>query len=239
MTQSLKWRRPNVEQLKKMRSSSLFNALTDDQLEQLKSDIHYHPLNSGETLFTQGKAAQCFYFVDNGQIKLFRLSKEGQEKVFGIFSSQKTFAEALIFAKQPSYPVTAEAVVNSGVISINAEAYLQILRDSTEACFGIMADMSQKLHAKINEIDQLTLHDATYRLACWLLSQVPQLHTGAPNLSLKTPKNVIASQLSIKPETFSRSLKRLQKRGLIEVSGNQIVISEFEQLQNLVTAETL
>ncbi|MCG8381839.1 MAG: Crp/Fnr family transcriptional regulator [Gammaproteobacteria bacterium] len=230
--------KPNAEQLKSMRSWVLFEKLSDAQYKDLQQSLKYQPLSPGETLFSQGDPVTYFYFVHTGQIKLTRLSKEGHEKVFEIVRDQQTFAEALMFARQPRYPVNAQAITETRVIAINAHAYLRILEKSTQACFTIMASMSQKLHAKVNEIDRLTLHNATYRLACWISDNVTQ-EDMQTDIQLNTPKNVIASQLSIKPETFSRTLKRLETEGLIKVHGNQIAITDIQQLRNSITAERL
>ena len=94
-----------------------------------------------------------------------------------------------------------------------------------------MADMSQRLHRLLNEIDSLTLHNATYRLVSYLLSELPQDVLTSPEIVLTTPKHIIASRLSIKPETFSRILTRLSRDGLIVVRGNSIVMADLERLR--------
>jgi len=43
-------------------------------------------------------------------------------------------------------------------------------------------------------------------------------------------KNVLASRLGTVPETFSRTLKKLQEEGKIRVKGNQIRILKAESL---------
>lgn len=50
---------------------------------------------------------------------------------------------------------------------------MQLLRRSPEACFGMLASMSRRLHMLVNQIDSLTLQNATYRLVTYLLEQIP------------------------------------------------------------------
>ena len=94
-----------------------------------------------------------------------------------------------------------------------------------------MADMSRRLHRLLNEIDSLTLHNATYRLVRDLLGEPPDDVPQPPEIVLTAPKHIIASRLSIKPETFSRTLTRLSRDGLIVVRGNSIVLADLKRLR--------
>jgi CRP-like cAMP-binding protein len=97
-----------------------------------------------------------------------------------------------------------------------------------------MAGMSKRLHARINEISNLTLHNATYRLVVFLLEQLPEEAIELAEIHLSTPKSVIASRLAIQPETFSRILTRLSASGLIEVNGNDVTLLDVQGLRDLL-----
>lgn len=44
------------------------------------------------------------------------------------------------------------------------------------------------------------------------------------SFNLETPKGVIASRLSVKPETFSRILSNFSSQGLVKVKGGEVEI---------------
>jgi hypothetical protein len=100
--------------------------------------------------------------------------------------------------------------------------YAGILRQSTDACFAVMAQMSRRLHWQIAELDRLTLHNATFRVVSYLLDQVPSTHLVTSEIQLDTPKHVIASRLSITPETLSRTFAKLSREGYIDIMDNMI-----------------
>jgi Mn-dependent DtxR family transcriptional regulator len=54
------------------------------------------------------------------------------------------------------------------------------------------------------------------------------------SVHLFVSKNILASQLSIKPETLSRILKELSKQGLIEVNNSHILLLRPLELESLV-----
>ena len=67
-------------------------------------------------------------------------------------------------------------------------------------------------------ITGLTTKDAAGRVAAWLLAQAG----GASEVRLAERKRDLAAQLSISPETLSRTLRQLADRGIVAVQGYRI-----------------
>ena len=220
---------------RELRRAYLFADMSEPHLRSLiisMQDIH---LDTGKTLFRQGQAAERFYFLREGLVKLFRLSPEGDEKIIEIMRPRETFAEAVMFmGAQGRYPVNAEAINESRVYAFEQKIFLNLLRESSEATFGLLGSMSRRLHMLVNQIESLTLQNATYRLVAYLLEQIPRDVKTSPEVQLTTPKGVIASRLAIQPETLSRILSKLRQGELIEVHGNHITIRDVQALRNLV-----
>lgn len=209
----------------------LFVGLDNQQLAQIKKSTRFMQLEDGEYLFKHGQRAERFFWLKDGYIKLLRTSWEGEEKVFEIISPGQIFAETMIFMPNSSYPVTAQAINNSSVWCFESRAFVDILKDSSDTCFRLMFQMSKRLRMWINEIDDLTLQNATHRLVNYLLYQVPEQHKNTYEFDFKIPKHVIASRLSVKPETFSRILRCLNKEGLISVKGRTIRLHNIDRLR--------
>ncbi len=214
-----------------LKENHLFSALSDEQLEQLSSAITVKSLAQGGHLFEAGSKAEEFYLVASGQIKLYRLSPAGQEKVIEIIRPGQTFAEALMFLDIPAYPVNAQALADTKVYAIKNRAFMEILRGSVDLCFKVMADISMRLKRHLNEIDALTLQNATLRVVNYLSYLIPNCADSSVQIALPAAKNVIASRLSITPETFSRILHTLSDKGLITVDGLQIQVHDVVQLR--------
>ncbi len=220
-----------------LRNIYLFSRLEPGQLAQVHATLRARGLEEGEVLFHQGQPVEHFFLLRHGQLKLFRLSADGQEKVIEIIRPGQTFAEAAMFMDPKlGYPVSAAAIEPAGVWAFDARIFLGILRQSIDACFGLLATMSVRLHTQLNDIDRLTLHNATYRLVSYLLQEATETGAGNPRIHLATPKNVIASRLSIQPETFSRILASLNRQKFIEVRGQDVILCNVPALRRI--AET-
>ncbi|MDH3280694.1 MAG: Crp/Fnr family transcriptional regulator [Gammaproteobacteria bacterium] len=217
--------------IEQMRTCVLFMDLTQAQLDRVVAQSHLVKLEQGEFLFKQGQKMEHFFMLSSGQMKLTRLAIDGTEKVIDIVQPGATFAEAVMFMGGAGFPVNAEVVAAAGVAAIKTTPYLEALSQSTQACFSLMARMSERLHWQVNEIDRLTLHNATFRVVAYLLDQARNTAENPSQLELRTPKQVIASRLSITPETLSRTLRRLVNEGLIDVRDNHIELKDSPKLR--------
>ena len=212
----------------------LFQALDEKQFKIVLKSSHVLSMAAKSTLFEKGSTASHFYLLKSGQIKLFCLSEEGDEKVIEIINPSETFAEAIMFMPKLIYPVSAETLKNSEVYSFDMKIFRGLLESSKETCFRLLATMGKQLHSRISDINNLTLHNGTYRLVVYLLDQLPKDAIALSDIHLDTTKVIIASRLSIKPETFSRILLRLSKQGLIKVHGNDITLLDVDGLRDLL-----
>lgn len=213
-----------------LKTSHLFTSLSKLQLERVYRHSKLSKLKEGQSLFDQGQAVKYFYMVITGKIKLFRVSPDGQEKVIEIVTQGGVFAEALMFMDQPNYPVSAGALADTEVIGIDAKDFKAMLWDSTDTCFHLMSEMSMRLRRLIHEIDTLTLHSGTCRVASYLLNSA---HAEESSFELDMAKNLIAARLSVKPETFSRIVANLKRQGILNVEGNKVTILNREGLKSL------
>ncbi|MGB5395795.1 MAG: Crp/Fnr family transcriptional regulator [Gammaproteobacteria bacterium] len=213
-----------------LKTSHLFTSLSKLQLERVYRHSKLSKLKEGQLLFDQGQAVKYFYMVISGKIKLFRVSPDGQEKVIEIVTQGGVFAEALMFMDQPNYPVSAGALADTEVIGIDAKDFKAMLWDSTDTCFHLMSEMSMRLRRLIHEIDTLTLHSGTCRVASYLLNSA---HAEESSFELDMAKNLIAARLSVKPETFSRIVANLKRQGILNVEGNKVTILNREGLKSL------
>ncbi len=221
---------PNrVEQA--LRTCLLTGELPPDAFQRLLQAVRIQRFEAGRLIFQQGDLADRFYLLLTGEVKIYRLSPEGQEKIIDLIQPGQSFAEAVIFAQQLGFPVHAEAVADSELLAIPAQVYLEGLWQSPQVCMHLLARMSMRLHRQVQEIDRLTLHSASYRLLHLLLEEIPSHLQHAETVRITIPKHIMASRLAISPETLSRLLGKLRRLGLIENHKHAIVLLDVEAVR--------
>ena len=214
-----------------LRENILFASFNDKQFSQVMSGARNKSLTEGEHLFHQQQPAGFFYFLESGTVKLYRSSSDGEQKVIELIQPRQTFAEAVMFMQSQHYPVHAQAIADSQLIQIEMSTFRKQLDHSAEICIKILAKMSQRLHSSIQEIDQLTLQNATMRVIQFMLKGIPSDTPSPHEIQWTAPKATLASLLAVRPETFSRILKQLTYEELIEVHGKTITILDLDALR--------
>lgn len=214
-----------------MAQHHLFASLEREELNAILTLSNHLSLVEQAPIFYQGDIARRFYLVIEGHLQLYRTNLQGQEKVIEVVRQGQTFAEALMFDKCARYPVSAKSISACELISIDSEVYLKVLKNNTAACFAIMANMSKRLRKHLNEVEILSLENAQNRFLLFLQANVHQNELdGEGVIKLDIPKQMLASRLSIQPETFSRLMKKMTQEGLIWVKGDKIHIPSVHRL---------
>jgi len=187
-------------------------------------------LRRAEPLFQQADPARWIYFCRSGQVKLFRLSGDGNEKIVNIINAGRSFAEATMFMPKRCYPVHCSSLTASELIAYDAEDLAQALKSSPELCFYMLGMLSRRLHEKIGQIEALSLQSAQTRIANYLLSESRKAGSSG-EFELPIGKKYVANFLSVKPETFSRALTALEQAGILSTDARKFVLTNMPALE--------
>ncbi len=209
-----------------LRRHHLFSQLPEKVFEEVCGLAMLKRLSCHNTLMHQGDPAKRFFLLISGQIKLYRLTGEGQENLVEIIQPGQTFAEALLFSQARQYPVSATALKDSVLVTIDGQHYRNALEDAPKVCLAILASMSIHLHLRLRDIDTLTMASASRRVINFLLQE---RHPTTGQITLQVSKRLVASKLGIQPETFSRILHRLVECELITMERRNIRLLADEE----------
>jgi CRP-like cAMP-binding protein len=118
---------------------------------------------------------------------------------------------------------------------IPAAKFRQSLAELPQAARWVIRDMATAHRQQVElSVSRLAL-DADARCAEWLLQHAQPEAQGQLSVTLQQPKRMIAAQLGIAPETFSRVLQHLRLQGLISGSGRQLWVMDLVGLQKMVS----
>lgn len=211
----------------------LFAAVEPESLDAIAASVGEHRLARGDVLFRQGDPCHGFYVVVHGQIKLAVTAPNGNEKVLELIPAHMSFGEAVMFLERP-FPVTAEALTDSLVLSIPREPVQDLIDNNKRFARKMLAGLSMRLHSLVKDVEGYALRSSTQRLIGYLLREAGDggLAQGSLEIDLPTSKQVLASRLSVTPETFSRILHALSNSGLVEVDGKTIRVPDVAKLRD-------
>lgn len=212
-----------------LKKAPLFTGMPDEQLAHFTARCPAKHYAKGEELFAMGDPAAAFFFIIDGWIKLYRMTREGEESIINVFAPGETFAEAAVFGPMQRYPVNAQAVEDTHVLEIPRSLFVEMIRADSEFALSILGAISAKQRYLIQQIEQLTVREAPQRIGTFLLRLCPPGKSRNVEVALPYDKSLIARRLNIQPETFSRAFKKLEPHG-VALKGRVAAIDDIEKL---------
>ena len=112
-------------------------------------------LSPGDVLFRQGELAEQAYAIDDGWVSISRADKEGNEMVLANLSRGALFGELAILDEEPR-SATATAITNVGLIVLDRQRLLDIIREHPEKMGQLLLHFAQR----VRDMDDLALVQA-------------------------------------------------------------------------------
>ena len=213
-----------------IKSTSLFEGLSGEEVETISKLIFEKKYGKGETIFFEGDEADGFYIVSSGQIKVFKMNPMGKEHILHIFGPGEPVGEVPVFSKQP-FPANAEALVKSSTLFFPRKDFVALIENNPSIALNMLAVLSRRLRQFATQIENLSLKEVPARLAGYLL-YIAKEQKNEGVVELPVSKGQLASLLGTIPETLSRIFARMSDEGLIQVDGRSITILDRQGLMN-------
>ena len=226
-----------------LRAAALFAHLDEDQLARLAGVARPRRLPAEETLFLQGDAADAFYLLAEGRLKVFKSLRDGRTATVRHVDEGQTFAEAALF--HDVFPSSTETMTECLVYRFDKEQTLALLLAEPQLAVNLLAAMAHLLGLLNRRVEDLLL-PVPARLARYQLAradeQLEPAAAGSPApadvprvIQLPVSKRELAARLGTVPETLSRTFDRFKRAQVIRMSGDHrlIEILSFEQLHRL------
>lgn len=209
----------------------LFNGLDSAVVERIANSSNELDAPRGATVFRRGQAATGMHIVLVGQVKLTLRSDNGDERIMEIPGAGQTFGETAMFLGRP-HLADADTVVDSKLLHINKEILLAEVRCDPEFSQKVIANLSERLYRHVANLEICMLSSGVRRVIRYLLNHDSEdRFDGARHVTLPTKKWIIASNLNLTQEHFSRILHSLVHEDLIQVDGRQVCIPDVTRLR--------
>ena len=214
----------------------LFRALSASKRTALLRNAVVHGVASGTVLFEQGDVPNFQLIVLAGSAQLFGRSAEGREVLIEAVRAPDLIIPAAVLTGAP-YLMQARVPEPSRFLLIHAAAFRAAVEADPLLAHAVIGSLAQQFRRMVRQIKNLKLRTSTQRVGCYLLALSKR--QGTPDRAvLPFEKTLIASELGITRESFSRALSSLGKGG-IRVDGQTIAILDARRLADECTPDPL
>lgn len=206
----------------------LFQSLSSDQIEKIQAHIQVKEFEPGQYLYQAGDDSDTLYLLQKGLVQIYRISASGKEQYIRQLESGDFIGESGLFSQQ-HFNRYVKAEEPTTVCSIQRDVFKELLLMNPEIALALLEEFSNRLNASEQQTTWITSESTSDRLSAYLLEAYKQQQS----LSIEIPstKKQLASFLGMSPESFSRSLTKLTKEGIVkQPKANVIEILDLERL---------
>lgn len=205
----------------------LLTALSAPNRAALLENAVVHTAAAGTILFEQGETPTFQHVVLTGSVHLLGRSSAGREVLIEVVEPPDLVIPAAVVTGSP-YLMRARIPEPSRLLLIHAGVFRRAVQEEPLLAQAVIASLSGQFRRLVRQIKNLKLRTATERAGCYLLAL--SRRQGTPDRAvLPYEKNLIASELGMTRESFSRALSALQARG-VTVQGDTVFIDDVERL---------
>ena len=214
-----------------IKKAAFFQGIDQETVEHLAKQCHQRTYAKGRHLFAMGDQADVFFIILQGWVKLYRMSRDGEEVIIHVFGPGESFAEAAVFNDSKTYPVNAQAVEDVVVIEVPRSFFVRKIENDSRFALRLLGAIAARQHYLVQQLEQVTTRTAPQRIGVFLVRfcKMEKQRKGGWLVDLPYDKSIISTRLNIKPETFSRALAKLEPHGVSVQDGN-ICIIDMERL---------
>ncbi len=210
------------------RKFSLFNNVTDGDLNGLdhaKSCSYY---KKNQALFVEGSYPRGVYCINQGKVKVFARGDEGKEQIIHIAKQGEIIGFRSMFSEEP-YKVSASTLEESNICFIGRDEFLNMIDTNQTLRNGIIKELSKELGERALFITNMAQKSVRERLAFALLILDEIYGDEQINLTREDLANFVGTAT----ETLIRLLRDFKDGGIIETHTRKVEITNKLKLMQL------
>lgn len=214
------------------RKVSIFSALSEYEMIKIINMTGHKSYKRGEVLCREGEVSDTLYILNEGKVKLSKVTKDGKEQIIHILGSGDFFGELNLFSDNELYNFDAHAISELKICTLTKEDMHTIILNNPEISLKILKEVTRRLAETENLAQNLATNDAEVRIAYMILEFGEKYGVYSnEGLKIKLPINreEMANYCGITRETISRKLTKFEELEIIKLEGTRVIVIKDEK----------
>lgn len=189
----------------------------------------------GSIILLEEETGAALFVIVQGKVKIVRTDDEGREVILSILGENDFFGEMSILDGL-SRSASVVAITKTELFMIHRRDFLKLMQDVPSVAISLLKEMTLRLRKADSQIKSLSLKDATGRVANVILQLADDIGTirkGRVEIDELPLQQDLANMAGTSRETISRVVHSFIKKGLVEMRGNKLIISDYEKFKSL------
>jgi CRP-like cAMP-binding protein len=219
-----------------LRRIDWLSALSPTQSNLLKRESRSRHYLRGEMIFTPTPQPSAVYLLEQGLVRIYRLSESGAEITFGYVRPGEIFGELVLF-DVTSRNSFAEAATRATVRKVPRAVFARLL----EARPGLVLEVTKQIGARLrrieNRVEHLVFRNVQWRVARILLELAedfgqPESGAGVV-IGVSLTQRDLATLVGSVRQTVNETLRQFEHAGWIRHAGRHLVLLKRDELQRV------
>ncbi len=187
----------------------------------------------GEVILHAGDDPQGVYYIERGLIKIYSLTKDGDEHIHLFYADGDIFPFVWIY-RDTLRNVYYEAIEDTTVWLVPKETFKAFVASNIDIALLLLDKVTGLIRVYAGRVDTLQYSNSYERTATLLLSLAYRFGKSVEIgclIDVSLTHQDIASSINLSRETVSRATERLQRKGIISYDRNRrIIITDLDKL---------
>ncbi|BDB00590.1 Crp/Fnr family transcriptional regulator [Clostridium botulinum] len=213
------------------RKVPIFSSLSEEELIKIVNMTGHEDFKKGEAICNEGDKSETLIIINEGKVKLCKITKEGKEQIIHILSSGDFFGELNLFNDDKSYNFSAYAISDVKICTLTKNKMDEILLKNPDISLKILKEVTKRLAETETLAQNLATNDADIRIANMILDFGEKYGVNKEQyIEIKLPINreEMANYVGVTRETISRKLSKFEDLDIIKLVGNKVIIIKDE-----------
>ena len=219
-----------IENRLKKSNNVLSNPSNTGSFDDLFAHKVIQSYSTKQLIYNEGDTPRYIYFLQSGKVKIVKMNKDGKEVVLELCNSGDFFGYwgAL---EDHDHGESAEVIEDCEIWQVPMLDFKHLLTTNTEVSSKFLKLLSKNLLIKESKILELAYESVRKRVANSLVAMCDVYGEGE-KLTMKVPRELIASMAGTSVETAIRMLTEFKNDGYILVQSSEITIVNYDKLKN-------
>lgn len=207
-----------------LRNIAWLRGVSSEIIDHLSAQAVLHRVPAGSILFEQGETPAFAQILLTGSIEMLGCRDEA-ETLVELLRPIDMILPATLVTAQP-YLMRARIHEEAQLLLVRAETFRDAIASDLGLCSAVLACVAAQFRRQVRHAKSLKLRSVEDRVGCYLIALLGDVMTGA-SVQLPLEKRLIASQLGMTRETFSRALAGMEKFGM-KIRGDTLYVENSE-----------
>ena len=216
-----------------VREFSSLKALNKNELLKLANCKSSYTIKKGEPIFSEGEKIQGIFCIKDGVCKMTKLSENGNEQIVKLIAKGELLGQRSLISEEP-VNLGAVALEDMEVCFIPKAEVMGFFNENNEFSMNVMRTICGDLKSADDHLVNMAQKSVKERLAELLLYLHDKFGTKEDgSLSIKLSREEMAGIIGTATESCIRLLSEFKKKGLIEISGKKIILTDIAGLKGV------